>query len=160
MNKLLKAVQRLDASELKGLLQVRWDIWVPLESVEKVLEQITNPLCRTRCDYGDDDSVACWLLNRFQDCDVDPFKGMYGKVKFESTRFNDLHCFFIGIEETEEMLKELRGGYDWRLAMLLRDVYLEWEDLFGLVRPAISRSLLKELRPIDRVASAVMNNKH
>jgi len=52
----------------------------------------------------------------------------------------ELHCFFLGLEETDEMLQRLRGA-----------------DRVSDARPAVSRiaNSNAQIRPVDRTAWAV-----
>lgn len=92
--------------------------------------------------YIDDDTWAMWFNNRIREhgyCWLFQGRGI-GPQDLDEWSGATLHCFFIGLEETEEMLRLLGSR--------------EKIDL-GIARSKIARTPLKVINPIDRTAAVV-----
>jgi hypothetical protein len=126
-----RAIDRLDVAWIVGWLSGRFEIDVSAEWVASILRNRSLPT------YNLDGPWSMWWKVRLEEIGSFP----HGSKAYCGLILNELHVFFVGIEETEEHLEFLRNEGP------LKD---------GLaVTSAISRTETMPL-PINRVASRVV----
>lgn len=84
-----------------------------------------------------------WLKNRMEECGY--FKPLIGCATTDIRMGCEMHVFFIGIEETEEMLQRI----------MTPDETADRRD--RIARSKIGKTQLKDIFPIDANAAAVVS---
>ena len=148
-----KAVDKKDASYIKGWLEGSLDIDISWEHAEL----LTNQVYEWKQEKGIPGDWRMWLKKRLEALGYFPCGFSRPQPIYLPTI---LHVFFVSVNETPDMLATLRnpGKFDEEQQKKMEE-YFDWvdwdDDLPRLATPAIERTSLV-LRPVDRTAAKVV----